>query len=321
MPKTRSVVLGGVGFIGSHLCRELLKRGHEVFAIDIRDITHAPMLRDAAREGAFHFIHHNIIHPFGIRCDEIYNLAAPSMVRYNRALPIETLRVAMVGSIHALDTARTEHARVVYASTGSLCDQNFQQDEGMITTTHKWLAESKHAAESLHRAYREECGVDTRIARIFNSYGPGSDLMDQRVVMKWVVAALQNRDLVIEGTGEQLRSFCYISDVVTGLITLMQALPANHTRTVHLGSEEMISLLDLAHKIIALTGSRSRIVHTVGRRNEAPTRSVNLELTHREMGWRPTVALDEGLRRTIGYVERELTERAGSFCSWIEINQ
>ena len=321
MPKTRSVVLGGVGFIGSHLCRELINRGHEVFAIDIRDITHAPMLRTVAHEGSFHFIHHNLIHPFGIRCDEIYNLAAPSMVRYNRALPIETLRVAMVGSIHALDTARTEHARVLLASTGSICSRSATNDEGINSTTQEWLIEGKLAAESLHRAYRQECGVDTRIARIFNSYGPGCDLMDQRVVTKWIVAALQNRDLVIEGTGEQRRSFCYISDVVEGLITLMQALPANHTRTVHLGSEEPIALLDLAQRIIHLTGSRSRIVHTAPRRNEAQSRQANLELTRREMGWRPSITLDEGLRRTIGYIERELSERAGSFCSWIEINQ
>ncbi len=116
----RIVVLGGVGFIGSHLCRRLLDDGHEVFCIDVRDVTNAPMLRDSLKHPAFRYIHHNIIHPFGIRCDRIYNLAAPNMVRYSKALPVETLKVSMLGSIHALDTARSEHARVLLGSAGSL---------------------------------------------------------------------------------------------------------------------------------------------------------------------------------------------------------
>jgi len=322
MQKKRSIVLGGVGFIGSHLCRTLLDRGHEVFAIDIRDITHAPMLRKSLHEASFHYIHHNIIHPFGIRCDEIYHLAAPSMVRYNRALPVETLRVAMVGSIHALDTARTEHARVVLASTGSIYHTEHQvaTNDTTAATTQHLLVESKRAAEALHCAYRQEFGVDTRIARIFNSYGSGSDLMDQRVVNKMVVAALQNRDIVIEGNGEQIRTFCWVGDIVEGLIQLMQALPTDHTRIVNLGSDQEISILGLAHRIIALTGSRSRILHVAARNEDIRHRVPDLTTTHRELGWYPTTSLEEGLKRTINYIEKELSERAGAFCSWIEVN-
>ena len=320
MPRTRTIVLGGVGFIGSHLCRALLELGHEVFAIDIRDITHAPMLRAAQRAGSLHYIHHNIVHPFGIRCDEIYNLAAPSMVRYNKALPVETLRVAMVGSINALDTARTEHARVVLASTGAIYGITEHHPTYAIRQPHRHLLESKIAAEALHRAYRQEFGVDTRIARIFNSYGSDGNLMDQRVVTKMVVAALQNRDLVVEGEGNQVRSFCWVDDVVEGLIALMHALPTDETRTVNIGSDEPITILELARRIISLSGSRSRIVHTEGRRNEVLRRVPDISATRRELGWNPSTSLDEGLKRTINYVEKELSERAGAFCSWIEVN-
>ena len=318
MQKTRSVVLGGIGFIGSHLCRALLEKGHEVFAIDIRDITHAPRLRKLPHEGALHYIHHNIVHPFGIRCDELYNLAAPSMVRYNKALPVETLRVAMSGSINALDTARTEHARVVLASSGSVYEHIDRSPAPC--TTHRTLIESKLAAEALHRAYRQEFGVDTRIARIFNCYGSEGDLMDQRVVTKMVVTALQNRDVVIEGDGDQLRSFCWVEDIVEGLIALMQASPTNHTRTINLGSDQPITILNLAQRIIELAGSRSRIVHVAARREGVRSRIADLSATRRELGWSPTTELDEGLKRTINYVEKELAERAGAFCSWIEVN-
>lgn len=322
MQQKRIVVLGGVGFIGSHLCRRLLEEGHELFCIDIRDVSNAPMLRDARQSASFHFIHHNIVHPFGIRCDEIYNLAAPSMVRYNKALPAETLKMSMLGSIHALDTARSNHARVLYASSGNIYPHRSETpsyDESLETTS-CIVAESKLAAEALHRAYRNEFGLDTRIARIFNTFGRGGDLMDQRVVMKMIVAALQNREIIIEGSGEQLRTFCWIDDLVDGLIQLMQAIPLNHTRTVDLGGREEISILNLATKIIDLTGSRSRISHIEARRHERMRRVPNLEATMQEIGWQPTTPLDEGLKRMIRDVEQALGHRNTAYISWMELN-
>lgn len=322
MQHKRIVVLGGVGFIGSHLCRRLLDEGHELFCIDIRDVTNAPMLREARSSASFHFIHHNIIHPFGIRCDEIYNLAAPSMVRYNKALPAETLKVSMLGSIHALDTARNGQARVLYGSTGSIYAHRSEAPHTHETfdTTSCIVAESKLAAEALHRAYRSEYGVDSRIARIFNTYGSGGDLMDQRVVMKMIVAALQNREILIEGSGQQLRTFCWVDDLVEGLIRLMEAAPLAHTRTVDLGSDQEISILDLATKIIDLTGSRSRISHIEARRNNQDRRAPDLKAAHHELGWRPTTALDEGLKRMIRDVEQALGRRNTAYISWMEIN-
>ncbi|MDO4758786.1 MAG: NAD-dependent epimerase/dehydratase family protein [Rikenellaceae bacterium] len=321
MTPKRIVVLGGVGFIGSHLCHRLLTEGHEVFCIDLRDITHAPQLRTLQRNAAFHYIHHNIIHPFGIRCDELYNLAAPTFVHYSKLLPVEALKVNMVGSIHALDTARTEHARVVLGSTGSITNMTTKQmwSDQPHTTRHSHI-EGRMAAESLHRAYRQEFGVDTRIARIYNTYGTGGNLMDQRVVSKMLLAALQNRDIRIEGSGEQVRTFCYVDDIVEGLMALMGALPTDHTRIVNLGSDEQITILALAQRIIELTGSRSKIIHVEPRAEEIRCRTPDLEATRRELGWSPSTRLDEGLKRTIEYTERELSERAGAFYSWIEVN-
>ena len=220
----RIVVLGGVGFIGTHLCLRLLEEGHEVFCVDIRDAVNSPLLRGVLQHPLFRYVHHNIINGFSIRCDEIYNLASPSRVRYNKALPVETLRVSVLGAINTLETARSEHARVVFASAGNIYGIGHRDpasEPGNFCATHYILYEGKRAAEALHRAYNSEYDVDARIARIFNTYGSGADPMDQRVVIKMVVAALQNRDIVVNGSGEQLRTFCWVEDLVEGLVRLM----------------------------------------------------------------------------------------------------
>lgn len=322
MKQKRIVVLGGVGFIGSHLCRQLLNEGQEVFCVDIRDVTNAPVLRELRRNPAFHYIHHNITHPFGIRCDEIYNLAAPSMVRYNKALPVETLKLAMQGSINTLETARSEHARVLLASTGSVTNLSYRHNLAPehYTTTQCIVAEGKRSAEALHHAYHTEFGVDARIARIFNTYGSGVDLMDQRVVIKMIVAALQNREIVIEGSGEQLRSFCFVEDMVAGLMQLMRVTTTDRMRIVQLGGDQEISIRALAEQIIALTGSRSQIVHIEARREEVRRRVPDLTAARNELGWRPQTSLAEGLKQTICYVEKELGQRNVTAYTWVEMN-
>lgn len=316
----RIVVLGGVGFIGTHLCLRLLSEGHEVFCVDIRDAANSPLLREL-KHPAFRYVHHNIISPFGIRCDEIYNLASPSMVHYNKALPVETLKVSVLGTINALDTARTEHARIVLASTGDIYNTGYRDTTiENCCTTHQILAEGKRAAEALCRAYQVEFGIDARIGRIFNTYGSGAELMDQRVVMKMVVAALQNRDLLVNGSGEQLRTFCWVEDIAEGLERLMDAAPSEATRTVNFGSNHEISVRALAEKIISLTGSHSRIVHIEARPDDARRRAPDISAARRELGWTPRTPLVEGLRRTITYVEKELSDKIYAGMSWAEMN-
>lgn len=318
----RIVVLGGVGFIGTHLCLRLLDEGHEVFCVDTRDIANSPLLRDMPPHPEFRYVRHNIVHQFGIRCDEIYNLASPSRVRYNKALPVETLKVNTLGSINALDTARAEHARILFASAGNIYAANCRDtaEESGFCTTRRILAEGKRAAEAMHRAYQSEFGVDARIARIFNTYGTGADLMDQRVVMKMIVAALQNRDIPINGSGEQLRTFCWVEDVVDGLVRLMEAPPAETTRTANFGSSHEVTIRSLAEKIIALTGSSSHIVHAEARIDDIRRRTPDISATRRELAWAPRTPLVEGLRRTISYVEKELAEKNYAGISWVEIN-
>lgn len=317
------VILGGVGFIGSHLCLRLLDEECELFCVDTRNPADSPLLR--TRHGArnFHYVRHNIVHRFGIRCDEIYNLAAPPMLRYDRALPADTLKTAMEGSVNALDTARAEHARVVYASSGDIYESSSR--ELLTDLCHPFPpkafgTEGKRSAEALHRAYAGEFGVDVRIARIFGTYGSGCDLNDQRAVTRMVVAALRNRDITIYGSGEQTRTFCWVGDIVDGLVRLMRAAPSDRLRIVDLGSTHEITIRALAEKIVELTGSRSRIVHTEARRDDARRKTPDIGRAQRELEWSPHTSLTEGLQRTIAYVEKELAGMSPEAMSWIEVH-
>lgn len=319
----RIVILGGVGFIGAHLCLRLLEEGNEVFCVDLRDATTSPALRAVSTHPEFRYVHHNIANPFGIRCDRIYNLASPSMVRYNKALPVETLKLNMLGSINSLDAARAEHARVLYGSSGAIYGFGYRSVQSEMEndcTTHHIIAEGKRSGEALHRAYQTEFGIDVRIARIFNAYGSGAELTDQRAVIKMIVAALQNRDIQVNGSGEQMRTFCWIEDIVDGLVRLMEAPQMTYARTVDLGSDHEISIRALAEKIISLTGSRSHITHTQARPDEARRRTPDLSAARHELGWVPQTTLAEGLRRTIEYVEKELAQKNATAATWAEVS-
>lgn len=317
----RITVLGGAGLIGTHLCLRLMDEGHEVFCVDSRDVSVSPLLAEAHKNDRFRFINHDIANSFSIRCDEIYNLTSPTCMRYDRMLPVETLKVNVIGSINALETARTEHARILLASSGDIYGSFCRETASGVRISAEYIrSEGKRAAEALHRAYRAEHGVDARIARIFNTYGSGSSPDDQRVVMKMIVEAIQNRDLVIRGSGEQTRTFCWAGDMAEGLQRLMRAAPAEETKTLDLGGTHEISIRSLAEKIISVTGSRSRIVHIEARLDDPRRRTPDLSAARRELGWNPQTTLTEGLRRTAEYIEKQLAAMSRLNMSWVEMN-
>jgi len=317
------VVLGGAGLIGSHLCLRLLDEGDDVFCVDARDSSASPLLQQAMGHSSFRYIRHNVIDPFGIRCDRIYNLSAPLSRQHDRVMPVDALRTDIRGSMNALEAARREHARVLFASSGDVYVNGYREniaDERMPRSYRQLRAEGKRAAEALHRAYHAQYGVDVRIARIFNTYGTGCDATDQRVVMRMIAAALANHDLVIYGSGEQSRTFCWVGDTVEGLVRLMEAEPAAEPRTVNLGSDHEISIRALAEKIIALTGSRSRIVHKEARTDDLRRRMPDLTAARRELDWGPGTSLTDGLRHMIDYVEKQLAASSLSTMSWVEVH-
>lgn len=317
----RITVLGGAGLIGTHLCLRLIGAGHEVFCVDSRDLTVSPLLAEAVRNDCFRYVNHDIVNGFSIRCDEIYNLTAPPRMRYDRTLPVETLKTSVLGSINALETARKEHARILFASSGKVYGTLVNRSATASSANPGSIrAEGKRAAEAIHRAYRSEHGVDVRIARIFNTYGTGTSTEDQRVVMRMIVAALRNRDLTICGSGEQERTFCWAGDLAEGLELLMRAAPSEGTQTLDLGGSEEVSIRTLAEKIVSITGSRSRIVHIEARRDEPRRRLPDLAPARRELGWSPATSLTEGLRRTAEYAEKQLAADVRRNMSWVEIN-
>lgn len=317
----RITVLGGAGLIGTHLCLRLLDEGHEVFCVDTRDLSISPLLAEASGNERFRYVNHDIVNGFSIRCDEIYNLTAPTRMRYDRTLPVENLKINVLGSINALETARTEHARVVFASSGEVYGGCRTDTFAGVRTSPEYIrSEGKRAAEAMHRAYCAEHGVDARIARIFNTYGTGTSPDEQRVVMKMVVSALQNRDLLICGSGEQTRTFCWAGDMAEGLERLMRVAPSDGTKTIDLGGGHEVSIRALAEKIVALTGSRSRIIHTEARLDDPRRRMPDLSAAKRELHWTPATTLTEGLRRTAEYAEKQLSAMARKNMSWVEMH-
>ena len=313
----KAVILGGVGLVGTHLCQKLIERGREVCCVDVRELSSSPLLRDMERN-LFRFVRHNITTPFTIHCDEVYNLCAPVRLSYDKQLPVETLQTYLQGAFNTLENARTEFARVLFASSSAVYAPN-PRLELDLRNKQAASAEGIRSSEMIHRAYALEYGVDCRIARIFNTYGSGSDLNERRVVMRMITAALQNREITIFGSGEQLRTFAWAGDIAEGLIALMEAPSSGSVRTIDLGGEGEITIRSLAEKIIELCGSRSRINHIGALYGDVRDRRPDLSTAARELGWRPRTSLEEGLKRTIEYAEKELASYRGRTRTWVEI--
>ncbi len=317
----RIVVLGGAGLIGTHLCMKLADAGHDVVCIDVRDAGDAPLLAPYCRSDRVRYVNHNVVKPFIIDCDVIFNLASPSFLKHDRARQVGVLRTDIMGSLNALDAARRSRAAVIFASSGDVYGMSDRQPsggDGAGPDRMDYCAESKRAAEAIHYAYGREYGLTCRVARIFSAYGSGCQIEDRRVVTRMVVAALNDRDILVCGSGEQQRTFCWAGDVADGLVRLMELPDGEPANAVNLGSSYELSVRRLAEKIISMTGSRSRIVHVEARRDDPRRMIPDLSRTRRLLGWSAVTPLNEGLARTVEYVRGIMGNGSRVVKSWVE---
>ena len=295
------LVTGGAGFIGSHLCRRLLKDGHQVFCLDNMFTGTYDNIGELYSNPNFEFINANVIYPLHLQVDRIYNLACPASPVHYQYDPIMPTKTSFMGALNVLDLARKCGARVLQASTSEIYGDPLmhpQREEyrGNVSTIgpRACYDEGKRIAETLFFDYKRQYNVDIRVIRIFNAYGPNMLENDGRVVSNFIVQALRNRDITIYGDGTQTRSFCYVDDLVEGMIAMMEK--DNFHGPVNLGNPQEMTILELAEMIIAKTGSASQIVH-----RDPVKRKPDIELAKRVLSWEPKVPLSEGLDRTIAY--------------------
>jgi UDP-glucuronate decarboxylase len=311
MPVTDVLIAGGAGFIGSHLCDRLLGQGHRVLAIDNFTTGSADNLHHLAAHARFRLQRHDVVQPWTQEADAIYNLACPASPMHYQRDAIQTTLTSVLGVHHLLEVAARSGARLFQASTSEVYGDPAvsPQPEGYHGNVNPvgpraCYDEGKRCAETLCMAYHQQRGVPVRIARIFNTYGPRLQPGDGRVVSNFVVQALRGDDLTVYGSGEQTRSFCYIDDLIDGILRLMAG---DAHGPINLGNPDQRTVLELAEIVLRLTGSRSRIVHHPLPVDDPKLRCPDITLAMQTLGWQPRVTLDDGLRETIRY-SRDMLE-------------
>ena len=312
MRKTRILVTGGAGFLGSHLCDRLLREGNDVICVDNLFTCSKDNIRHLLSDPYFEFIRHDVINPLYVECDRIYNLACPaSPVQYQRD-PIYTTKTSMYGAFNALGLAKRTGARILQASTSEVygdpeCNPQPEDYRGRVNTIgpRACYDEGKRIAETLFFDYHRKHGVDIKIIRIFNTYGPRMDIGDGRVVSNFIVQALKDEDITIYGDGSQTRSFCYVDDLIEGMIRMMNSRDG-FTGPVNIGNPGEFTIKELAEIVIKLTGSRSRLVFQPLPQDDPTQRKPDITLAQRELNWKPSIDLETGLNATIEYFKRIL---------------
>lgn len=304
----RIVVTGGAGFIGVHLCSRLLSLGNEVICVDdlSNSWNHAEI--DKLRRHGMQFVHHDVQRPFDIECDRIYNLACPaSPIHYQRD-PIRTINTAYLGTSNCLELAKKTGARVLLASTSEIYGdpEVHPQNEdyrGCVNTLgpRACYDEGKRAAETLAYCYSTQHGVDTRVARIFNTYGPMMSPVDGRLIPNFVTQALRDQPLTVYGSGAQTRSFCYVVDTVSGLIRLMESDRTGDVPVYNIGNAEERTVESVARMIIELTSSKSSIIHMDLPVDDPKVRCPDISRATRDLDWTPEIGIYEGLNSTIAW--------------------
>ena len=313
--RKRILVTGGAGFLGSHLCDRLLEQGHEVLCADNlftgtkRNIDH---LHNHPR---FEFMRHDVTFPLFVEVDEIYNLACPASPIHYQHDPVQTTKTSVHGAINMLGLAKRLKARILQASTSEVYGdpQVHPQTEGYWGHVNpvgirSCYDEGKRCAETLFFDYHRQHKLEIKVARIFNTYGPRMHPNDGRVVSNFIVQALQDKPITLYGNGSQSRSFCYVDNLVDGLVRLMDS-PAGFTGPVNLGNPNEFTIRQLAEKVIAMTGSKSAIVEKPLPSDDPTQRQPDISLARSKLGWEPDIQLEQGLVQTISYFQQLLAEQ------------
>jgi len=310
----RVLVTGGAGFIGSHLCERLLERGDEVLCVDNFYTGTRRNVQHLLSNPLFEVMRHDVCFPLYVEVDEIFNLACPASPVHYQFDPVQTTKVSVHGSINMLGLAKRVKARVLQASTSEVYGDptvHPQKEDywGNVNPVgvRSCYDEGKRCAETLFFDYRRQHRLPIKVARIFNTYGPGMHPNDGRVVSNFIIQALRNEDITIYGTGNQTRSFCYVSDLVDGLMRLMQTHD-EVTGPVNLGNPVEFTIRQLAETVISLTGSSSKIAYRPLPEDDPRQRCPDIGLAQNLLGWAPRVQLRDGLMKTVEYFERLLRQ-------------
>lgn len=303
----RILVSGGAGFLGSHLCQRLVEEGHDVICLDNFFTSEKRNIIHLERKPNFELIRHDVTVPLLLEVDQIYNLACPASPVHYQYNAIKTIKVSVLGAINMLGLAKRTKARILQASTSEVYGDPMEhpQTEGYRGNVNPiglraCYDEGKRCAETLFFDYHRSNTVDIRVVRIFNTYGPHMHPYDGRVVSNFILQALAGQDITIYGDGSQTRSFCYVDDLIEGLIRMMNG-PDEFIGPVNLGNPDEFTIKQLAELAVRLTGSRSKLVHRPLPADDPTQRRPDISLARRELEWQPQVSLREGLEQTIDY--------------------
>ena len=303
----RILVTGGAGFLGSHLCDRLVAQGHDVICLDNFFTSQKQNVAHLLGKRNFELVRHDVILPIFLEVDQIYNMACPASPVHYQYNPIKTVKTSVMGAINMLGLAKRVHARILQASTSEVYGEPriHPQPESYWGNVNpigvrSCYDEGKRVAETLFFDYQRMDGVDIRVVRIFNTYGPRMHPYDGRVVSNFIVQALTGQDITIYGDGEQTRSFCYMDDLLNGIMAMM-AGPDGFHGPVNLGNPGEFTMKELAQLVIELTGSKSKLVHLPRPADDPSQRRPDISLARQKLNWEPKVPLREGLAKTVEY--------------------